>query len=115
MTNSAAMTKQNFVFIKSEYKIVKINFDDILFCKGMKDYIQIFVNGKSNPIITLKSLNAFETKLPSNKFIRVHRSYIVSLQHIDTISKNEISIGKEIVPIGNIFKPEFFNMIEMNS
>ncbi len=115
MTDLNTIAKQNFVFIKSEYKIVKINFDDILFCKGMKDYIQIFVNGKANPIITLKSLNAFEAKLPADKFIRVHRSYIVSLMHIDTISKNEISIGKEIVPIGNIFKPDFFNLVEMNS
>ncbi len=115
MTDLSTIAKQNFVFIKSEYKIVKINFDDILFCKGMKDYIQIFVNGKPNPIITLKSLNAFEAKLPAHKFIRVHRSYIVSLMHIDTISKNEISIGKEIVPIGNIFKPDFFNLIELNS
>lgn len=114
--NTTELThKHNFVFIKSEYKIVKINFDDILFCKGMKDYIQIYVHGKPNPIVTLKSLNSFETKLPSNKFIRVHRSYIVSLLHIDSISKNEISIGKEIVPIGNIFKPDFFNLIEMNS
>ena len=115
MLEPALLQKQDFVFIKSEYKIVKIRFDDILFCKGMKDYIQIYVNGKSNPIVTLKSLNAFETKLPPAKFIRVHRSYIVSLLHIDSISKNEISIGKQLVPIGNIFKSDFFKMIEMNS
>ena len=115
MLDATVLQKQNFVFIKSEYKIVKIKFDDILFCKGMKDYIQIYLTGKSNPIVTLKSLNAFETKLPPDKFIRVHRSYIISLLHIDTISKNEISIGKQIVPIGNIFKADFFNLIELNS
>lgn len=107
--------KHDFVFIKSEYKIVKIKFDDILFCKGMKDYIQIHVMGKSKPVVTLKSLNTFEKKLPAHKFIRVHRSYIVSLLHIDSISKNEISIGKEIVPIGSIFKNDFFRMVDMNS
>lgn len=64
MLESPSVQKHDFVFIKSEYKIVKIKFDDILFCKGMKDYIQIYVQGKSNPIVTLKSLNAFETKLP---------------------------------------------------
>src|SRR5664279_3267757 len=115
MLKASTLPKQEFVFIKSEYKIVKIKFDDILFCKGMKDYIQIYLNGKSNPVVTLRSLNAFETKLPADKFIRVHRSYIVSLNHIDTISKNEISIGKFMVPIGNIFKPDFFNLIELNS
>ncbi len=112
---AAPLKKQDFVFIKSEYKIVKIKFDDILFCKGMKDYIQIYVTGKSNPIVTLKSLNTFETKLPVDKFIRVHRSYIVSILHIDTISKSEISIGKQIVPIGSIYKPDFFKMVDMNS
>jgi two-component system, LytTR family, response regulator len=115
MFETATLQKHDFVFIKSEYKIVKIKFDDILFCKGMKDYIQVYVNGKLNPIVTLKSLNAFETKLPPDKFIRVHRSYIVSLLHIDSISKNEISIGKQLVPIGNIFKQDFFKMVEMNS
>ena len=115
MKKLEVVQKHDFVFIKSEYKIVKIKFDDILFCKGMKDYIQIYINGKSNPVVTLKSLNAFETKLPADKFIRVHRSYIVSLLHIDTISKNEISIGKHLVPIGSIFKSDFFAMIDLNS
>ena len=115
MIESVTLPKQDFVFIKSEYKFVKIKFDDILFCKGMKDYIQVYINGKSKPIVTLKSLNAFETKLPHDKFIRVHRSYIVSLLHIDTISKNEISIGKQIVPIGSIFKSDFFSLVELNS
>ena len=115
MTEINTLPKQDFVFIKSEYKIVKIKFDDILFCKGMKDYIQIYIHGKSKPVVTLKSLNAFETKLPPYKFVRVHRSYIVSLLHIDTISKNEISIGKQIVPIGSIFKSDFFTIVDLNS
>jgi DNA-binding LytR/AlgR family response regulator len=115
MTESNTLPKHDFVFIKSEYKIVKIKFDDILFCKGMKDYIQVYIVGKSNPIVTLKSLNAFGSKLPPNKFIRVHRSYIVSLLHIDTISKNEISIGKLIVPIGSMYKSDFFTLVDLNS
>ena len=81
----------------------------------MKDYIQVYINGKSKPVVTLKSLNAFESKLPEDKFIRVHRSYIVSLLHIDTVSKNEISIGKQIVPIGSIFKSDFFTIVDLNS
>jgi DNA-binding LytR/AlgR family response regulator len=115
MTESIILPKQDFVFIKSEYKFVKNKFDDILFCKGMKDYIQVYIIGKNKPVVTLKSLNAFETKLPQDKFIRVHRSYIVSLLHIDTISKNEISIGKQIVPIGSHFKSDFLTIVELNS
>ena len=115
MRESTALPKQDFLFIKSDYKIVKIKFHDILFCKGMKDYIQIYVDGKPKPVITLKSLNSFETKLPPDKFIRVHRSYLISLLHIDTISKNEISIGTHIVPIGNIFRSKFFSVVDLNS
>ena len=115
MKEAEILPKHDFLFIKSEYKIIKIKFDDILFCKGMKDYIQIYIMGKIKPVVTLKSLNTFEKKLPPHKFIRVHRSYIVSLLHIDTISKNEISIGKEIVPIGSIFKTNFFKLVDLNS
>jgi DNA-binding LytR/AlgR family response regulator len=115
MKESDTLPKAHFIFIKSEYKIIKINFDDILFCKGMKDYMQVYVMGKSKPVMTLKSLTAFATILPADKFVRVHRSYIVSLLHVDTISKNEISIGKQIIPIGNNFKSDFFKIVEMNS
>jgi len=115
MIETIILPKQDFVFIKSEYKYIKIKFDDILFCKGMKNYIQVYLNGKSKPVVTLKSLNSFETKLPQDKFIRVHRSYIVSLLHIDTISKNEISIGNQIVPIGSNFKSGFFTLVNSNS
>src|ERR1700742_922461 len=88
-----------FVFVKSEYKIIKVKFEDILFCEGMKDY-------------TLKS---FSFKLPPEEFIRVHRSFIVSLTHIDSIARNEIYIGKKIIPIGDSFKDNCYQIIEWNS
>jgi len=113
--NNEITLQPEFLFIKSEYKMVRINFDDILFCKGMKDYIQVYIHGRGKPLVTLQSLNIFMTKLPRQTFIRTHRSFIVSLNHIDTISRNEISIGKEIIPIGGLFKNDFFNMVELNS
>jgi DNA-binding LytR/AlgR family response regulator len=113
--SSQIIPTQEYVFIKSEYKIVKIKFDDILFCKGMKDYIQIFIYGKPKPVLTLNSLTFFATKLPAQKFIRVHKSYIVSMNYIDTISKNEIYIENQVVPIGNNFKSGFFKVVEINS
>src|SRR5882762_8555721 len=79
-----------FVFIKSEYKIIKVKFEDILFCEGMKDYTQIYVRGRAEPILTLSNLKSFSNKLPPEEFIRVHRSFIVSLTHIDSIARNEI-------------------------
>ncbi|HTR28869.1 MAG TPA: LytTR family transcriptional regulator DNA-binding domain-containing protein [Puia sp.] len=104
-----------FVFVKSEYKIIKVKFEDILFCEGMKDYTQIYIKGRSEPILTLNNLKSFSFKLPSEEFIRVHRSYIVSLTHIDSIARNEIYIGKKIIPIGDSFKDDFYQIIEWNS
>ena len=104
-----------FVFIKSEYKIIKVKFEDILFCEGMKDYTQIHVRGRAEPILTLNNLKSFSYKLPPEEFIRVHRSFIVSLTHIDSIARNEIYIGKKIIPIGDSFKDDFYQIIESNS
>lgn len=104
-----------FVFIKSEYRIIKVKFEDILFCEGMKDYTQIYVKGKTDPILTLNNLKSFFSRLPPDEFFRVHRSYIVSLGHIDSIVRNEIYIGKKIIPIGDSFKDDFYQVIEWNS
>jgi DNA-binding LytR/AlgR family response regulator len=104
-----------FVFIKSEYRIIKVKFEDILFCEGMKDYTQVYLKGKADPILTLSNLKSFSIKLPSDEFIRVHRSYIVSLSHIDSIARNEIYIGKKIIPIGDSFKDDFYQIVEWHS
>jgi DNA-binding LytR/AlgR family response regulator len=104
-----------FVFVKSEYKIIKVKFEDILFCEGMKDYTQIYIKGRAEPILTLNNLKSFSFKLPSEEFIRVHRSFIISLTHIDSIARNEIYIGKKIIPIGDSFKDDFYQIIEWNS
>ena len=104
-----------FVFVKSEYKIIKVRFEDILFCEGMKDYTQIYVRGRIEPILTLNNLKSFSVKLPPDEFIRVHRSFIVSLTHIDSIARNEIYIGKKIIPIGDSFKDDFYQIVEWNS
>jgi len=112
---AANSTKHDFVFIKSEYKIIKVRFDEILFCEGMKDYTQIYMNGRPQPVLTLQNLKNFSSRLPESDFVRVHRSYVVSLNHIETISRNEISIGKKVVPIGNSYRNDFFKIIELYS
>ena len=113
--HAAHAKSRKFVFVKSEYRIIKIRFEDILFCEGMKDYTQVYVKGKSDPILTLSNLKSFFSKLPSDEFMRVHRSYIVSISHIDSIARNEIYVGKKIIPIGDSFKTDFYEMIESNS
>lgn len=100
----------NFVFVKSEYDNIKINFDDIKYIEGLKDYIKIF-STSHKPILTLSSFKKIEEKLPSNLFIRVHRSYIVSLKYIHSVQRNRIIIDQVRIPIGQNYKDEFLKKI----
>ncbi|MES2004022.1 MAG: LytTR family DNA-binding domain-containing protein [Bacteroidota bacterium] len=113
--STANAEKKDYVFIKSDYKLIKINLPDILYLSGLRDYTQVFLRGKLSPLTTLQNLKDFEAKLPTNDFVRVHRSYIVSLSQVDSISRNEISIGTHIIPIGNAYRPLLDEMIEKNS
>ena len=114
-THAQHLKSKNFIFVKSEYKIIKVKFEDILFCEGMKDYTQVYLKGKNDPILTLNNLKLFASKLPADEFIRVHRSYIVSIRYIDSIVRNEIYIDKKIIPVGDSYKDDFYQMIEANS
>jgi len=112
---SEQQEKKTYMFIKSDYKLMKINLADLLFLSGLKDYTQIILKGKKTPITTLKNLKEFEAKLSPTEFIRVHRSYIVGINHIDFISKNEITIDSYTIPIGNSFRKGLDDVIENNS
>jgi DNA-binding LytR/AlgR family response regulator len=107
--------KREYIFIKSEYKLIKINLSDILFLSGLRDYTQVFLKGKISPLTTLQNLKDFESKLPETAFIRVHRSYIVSLSQVDSISRNEITIGTYTIPIGHAYRQLLDDMISKNS
>jgi hypothetical protein len=113
--SSAAGKEENWFFIKSEYRMVKVNFDDILFCEGLKDYTQVYTSKKSKPIITLQNLKTFLDRLPTSHFIRVHRSYIVSLSHIGSISKKEVEIGEKVIPIGNSYRNHLLDIVKLYS
>ena len=104
-----------FIFVKSDYKLIRININEILFLSGMRDYTQIYLKNKSIPIVTLISLKEFEKKFENQNFIRVHRSYIISLSQVDSISKNEICIGALNIPIGNSFREGLNLAIEKSS
>ncbi|KJD35970.1 chemotaxis protein CheY [Tamlana sedimentorum] len=103
-------TEQDFIFVKSEYENLKVNINDIKYIEGLKDYIKIYTN-KDKPILTLNSLKNFEEKL-SHNFIRVHKSYIVSLNHIHSVQRNRIIIDEKWIPIGVSYKTEFLKRID---
>lgn len=105
----------DYVFIKSEYKFYKVKFNDIIFCESMKDYTQVYVISKIKPITTLQNLKTFASKLPAKDFIRVHRSYVVSLEKIDVVSKTEITIGQKLIPVGESYRSSLFKLIQQSS
>ena len=101
-----------FVFVKDGTKLVKINFDDILFVQGLKDYVTIVT--KTQKIISLQRLKSLESLLPPDKFIRIHHSYIIALKAIDSIHKGEVQIGTHMIPISDSYRKSFKDIIERN-
>ena len=104
-------TDSNHIYVKSDYKIVQIELDKILYIEGLKDYIKIYTEDNPRPILSLTSMKTMEEKLPSNRFIRVHRSYIVQKQKIKIIDKGRIVFGKEYIPVSDSFKQELQNYV----
>ncbi|HEY1025409.1 MAG TPA: LytTR family DNA-binding domain-containing protein [Sphingobacteriaceae bacterium] len=100
----------HFIFVKTEHKIQKIYLDDILYIEGLKDYISIFTPAER--VITLQNMKKMEEVLPSGQFVRVHKSYIVSLDKIESIERSRIIIGEKIIPIGDTYREYFFKLIE---
>lgn len=104
-------TDSNHIYVKSDYKIVQIELDKILYIEGLKDYIKIYTEDNPRPILSLTSMKTMEEKLPSNRFIRVHRSYIVQKQKIKIIDKGRIVFGKECIPVSDSYKQELQNYV----
>ncbi len=110
ISNAATTQVQDFIFVKTEHKIQKIHLDDILYIEGLKDYISIFT--KSERVITLQNMKKMEETLPKADFIRVHKSYIIALDKIESIERSRISISGKTIPIGDTYRDEFFKRID---
>jgi two-component system, LytTR family, response regulator len=95
------------IFVKSEYKLLKVEFDNILYIEGLKDYVKIYLKDQVKPILSLMSLKTLEEKLPANQFMRVHRSFIVNLKQISKIERNRIVFGSVYIPIADSYKEPF--------
>lgn len=101
------------IYVKSDYKLLRIALDRILYIEGLKDYIKIHVEDEPKAILSLISMKAMEEKLPSSRFIRVHRSFIVQKSKIKVLDRGRIVFGKEYIPISDSYKQEL--QIYLNS
>jgi len=109
-TETSSSIEPEFFFVNVEYSLLKVEFADIQWIEGLKDYIRIHLKNSSKPVITRMSMKAIEEELPSSRFIRIHKSFIVSVSAITSVRKNSIFIGVEEIPIGDNYK-DAVNMI----
>ena len=117
LEHAAATTVEansQFLFLKSEYKIRRINFNDILYIEGLKDYIKVFIKGEAKPILSLSFVKAIEGKFFEVQFMRVHRSFIVNLDQIEVIERSRIVFGKEFIPVSDQYKEKFQEFLDKN-
>ena len=117
LTDNTARKKEELksIFIKTDYKLVQIELDKILYMEGLKDYVKIYVENEPHPILSLMSLKSLKDVLPSDRFIRVHRSFIVQTDKIKIIERNRIVFGKQYIPISDSYKSNFQAMINQRS
>jgi len=107
-------SNSEFLFLKSDYKIRRINFNDILYIEGLKDYVKVYTAGESKPVLSLITMKLLETKLPPANFMRVHRSFIVNLARIETIERSRIVFGKTYIPVSEQYKDKFQEFLDKN-
>lgn len=104
---------ENFIFVRTEYRLEKILLDNLLFIEGVHDYRQIHTAGKK--ILTSESFRELELKLPDRQFVRVHKSYLVALDKIESIERDRIRIQKALIPISETYRERFYGLISGGS
>lgn len=109
-SSGAPSVSDGFIFVKTEYRLERIDLDQILYIEGMKDYLRIICKDKK--IMTLQSFSKLEESLPPNKFCRVHKSYLVSIDKIKSIERNVILIADQRIPVSNTYRESFFSRIK---
>jgi DNA-binding LytR/AlgR family response regulator len=96
------------LFFKTDYKVVRVPMDKIVFVEGMSEYLKIHIEGEKDPVVVLLSMKKLQERLPSDKFMRIHKSYIISLSMIREVTKGRVVVnGGYTIPIGDMYKDEF--------
>ena len=110
--NSQLSSLNSQLFLKTDYRIVKVSIPDIRYIEGMSEYLKVWIEGEPKPIITLLSMKKMEEHLPPS-FMRIHRSYIVNLTKIQEVNKNRVIMdANTYLPIGDLYKDAFFAYLD---
>ncbi len=102
---------QEYLFVNADYSLVKIRISEILYVEGLKDYVKIYLEGQTRPVITRLTMKAMEEKLPSGPFLRVHKSFIIAFDKIESIRNLRIKIGQVHIPISESYGEALFKAI----
>lgn len=105
----AEKSTRDIIFVKTEYKIVKVRLNDVLYVEGLQNYVSIYTS--TERIISLQNIKKMEEQLPRQQFVRVHKSYIISLDKIDCIERSRIFIGAAVIPVGDTYKENFLEKL----
>jgi DNA-binding LytR/AlgR family response regulator len=106
-----AAPKSDFIFVKSEYRVIKIELKDILYLESLRDYVAIHING--GKILTLQSLRSFEETLDPAKFMRIHKSYIIAIDKISAVERKRVVIGETYLPVGETYLAAFWSRLDV--
>lgn len=113
MSKNEITKEKKFIFVKTEYRLEKILLNEVLYIEGMKDYRRI--NTVNKRVMTLQTFNDFEKEIPSNLICRVHKSFMVSLDKIESIERDRIKIKDIFIPISDTYKQNFYEQINYSS
>jgi DNA-binding LytR/AlgR family response regulator len=105
--------EKSFIFIKANQSLIKVNYSEINYIEGLKDYVKIYTGNKN--LITKCTIKSLEKKLPKDSFIRIHKSYIVSVDKINKIELNQVFLQHKQIPIGQLYREPFLNLINYYS
>lgn len=114
-SSQKTVSERTYMFVKSEYRQLKILFDDIIYIEGLKDYVKIYLTSQTSPVLTLASLKKLSEELPADKFMRVHRSFIVALDKIEVVERGQILFDKQRITVSEQYKEEFDKFILQKS
>lgn len=103
------------IYVKTDYRLLRLELDDILYIEGLKDYVRIWLRDRSEPVLSLMSMKALEEQLPRERFVRVHRSYIIQPSAMSCIERGRVVYGKVRIPVSDTYRQGLQDFLEKNS